>query len=133
MNLIIEDIRRNVVAQASISTYIKSRFYPGSLASLKNPQYPCVNIEYDVGGVSDSDIPKYQSLPCSITAWTRSSLDEAFNIYEAVYNFLEKWNYRDSDRMFVMHETTRPVPLYDDIDKVFYVSGRWLIQAIKRN
>jgi len=132
MNKLIEDIRKSIIGETAITNYIYNHFYPGHLVSIKNPIYPCANIEFDTGGYADEDIPKFQVLPCSINSYSRASANEASAIYDLIFDFLQKWLYRDTDRMFIMQETMRPVQLYDDIDKVYYQAGKWVVKLIKR-
>ncbi|GAH31708.1 unnamed protein product, partial [marine sediment metagenome] len=48
----VELLRRAVIEDAPVVEKIGSRFYPGELATVSRPKYPCANFSF-TGGVPD--------------------------------------------------------------------------------
>jgi len=124
-------IRNKVLANSNVSALIEDRFYPAELSEVINPSYPCANFRMS-SGARDSDTNLLILIPFRIWVWSELSYDEDYNIYEKIYDVLQrKVNDQDSIR-YRCKEITTPTEAYDPESRLYYIIASWRGRIIKK-
>jgi len=122
-------IRNNVLADATVKGFISNRFYPAEPGVYRVPRYPCANFRIS-GGVTDSDVKDYKKPDLVIWVHSKRSLDEAYKVYEAIFNVLHNELLSEDERGIVCKEDTRPMEAYEPADELFFLRTSWAIRMI---
>ena len=122
-----------VIWNSLLVALIADRFYPSELALIENPTYPCVNFSIDMASGAGRDIPKIHSINFGIWAWDKTSIDQAYAVYEAVFNIFERQLLTSSDAYALLFQISSPFNLYDPVTQAYGWFGRWNANVTQRN
>lgn len=127
-------LRRNVIANATVASLIKSRFTPGELATVSRPEYPCANFAF-TGGTPDADYSAVGTPAFRIWSWARGQdggYSKTHEIYEAIRAVLDNERFSDDDCYAVFKMMGEPIDSYDAISGVYGTMGTWRVRKISR-
>lgn len=122
-------IRKTVLAGVTVQTLISNRFYPAEPGIYKVRKYPCANFRIS-GGAIDPDVKEYKKPGLVIWTHSKKSYDEAYEVYEAIFDVLHNELLSEDDRGIVCKEDTRPMEAYEPADEIFYLRASWAIRMI---
>lgn len=122
-------IRKIVLADATVKSLISNRFYPGEIGIWRNIRYPCANFRIG-GGMTDSDVKDFKKPTLLIWTWSKKSYDEAYKVYEAIFNVLHNELLSENGRGIVCKEDIRPMEAYEPADGSYYLHASWAIRMI---
>jgi len=125
-------IRDTVLADATVISYISSRFYPAGPGVYKITQYPSANFRASGGGI-DPDVERYKTPNLTIWVWSKKSYDEAYKVYNAIYSVLYNELLTKDNRSFVCTTTNTPTEAYEPAENTFYLYCSWSIKMINYN
>ena len=115
-------LRRNIIADATVAGLISHRFYPGELATVERPRYPCANFAFQGGG-TDPDYGAIGTRLFKIWAWSKSDYDNTREIYAAIKAVIDNERFADSECYVVFKQVAEPINYYEAIDKVYCTTG----------
>ena len=125
-------LREVALGDSLLVALIVDRFYPSEIAFIANPVYPCVNFSIDVASGADRDIPKIHSINFGIWAWDKTSIDQAYAVYEAVFNIFERQLLTSSAAYALLFQISSPFNLYDPVTQAYGWFGRWNAHVTQR-
>lgn len=122
-------LRRKVIEDTTVAALIGSRFYPGELATVDRPRYPCANFAFQ-GGATDPDYGAIGTRTFKIWAWSKDDYDNTREIYAAIKAVLDNERFTDSECYVVFKQITEPIDYYEAIDKVYCTVGNFRAKRI---
>ncbi len=125
-------MREQALANSTLTGLISDRFYPSELPLIANPVFPCANFNFDVGIGADRDAPVIHEVSFFLNAWSNVSYDEAYSIYDAVFDVFEKADLKDTNVMALLFEESSPLEDFDSLSRTYSVRARWSGTAIDR-
>ena len=126
-------LREAALGDSSITSLVGDRFYPSQIALVADPQYPCINFSIEPSSGADRDIPKIHSVNFGIWTWEKTSIDQAFTVYEAVFNLFERQLLTSSEVYALLLQISSPFNLYDPVTQAYGWFGRWNAHVTQRN
>ena len=125
-------VRNNVLADATVKSFISNRFYPAGPGVYKITHYPAANFRASGGGI-DSDVERYKTPTLTIWVWSKKSYDEADKVYNAIYSVLYDELLTKDNRSFVCKTTNTPTEAYEPAENTFYLYCSWTIRMVNYN
>jgi len=122
-------LRQEALKDATLYALIQDRIYPAEMALIEDPGFPCINFKI-YGGSIEGRVKEFADIIVDFWAWSRSSFDQALEVYQALFDFLEFTRLANETIAVVFQETTRPVESYDPDLSAWYVMGRWSARYI---
>ena len=111
---ILQLIRKSISEESIIYSYVGSRVYPQHLATVKDPEFPCVTL-YFSGGKSPGCIKVNARDMVYIKVCSDKNYKECYAIYDAIYmNVLHNKRLSDDNYHLVCREIRRPRPYLDN-------------------
>ncbi|MBA7680227.1 hypothetical protein ES703_88538 [subsurface metagenome] len=129
----VELLRREVIEDAPVVEKIGSRFYPGELATVSRPKYPCANFSF-TGGVPDADIKDIGMKTFKIWAWAKGDqggYDKTREIHKAIRDVIDNKRFADTDCYVVFKMTGEPLDYYEAIDGIYATTGVFRVRVIQ--
>jgi hypothetical protein len=126
-------IARYLISDSALFQLVRGRVYPGEIAEIKDPQYPCITYKV-VGGNTDREIKEVKGLVLNFWVYSKVSLEECYRIYDTLSDRLFDAFLQDTSGIKVLRpkEVIAPVS-YTDVDGMIYrVAGRWSTELIKQ-
>lgn len=111
-------LRRKVIENAAVVALIGSRFYPGELATVELPRYPCANFAFQ-GGSTDPDYGAIGTRLFKIWSWSKADYDKTREIYAAIKAVIDNERFTDSECYVVFKQVAEPINYYEVIDKIY--------------
>lgn len=127
-------LRRQVIEDATVAGLIEARFYPGELATVATPKYPCANFSF-MGGSSDLDIKDIGTSSFKIWAWAKGNqggYDKTREIYRAIKAVIDNQRFSDDDCYAVFKMTGEPMDYFEALDSIYCTVGIWRVRTIAR-
>jgi len=119
-----EALRKAIIGTTEVRSLIGDRFYPGHLAKIPNPVYPCACFSVD-GGNPDPDMPPISMPTFNIWVYSKNSFDESWRIYEKIKKAIHHSLVSTTEGRWITKEDTNPFEVYDDIGKIYFISAGW--------
>ncbi len=129
----IELLRREVIEDSTVSGLIGSRFYPGELATVGRPTYPCANFSF-TGGVPDVDIKDIGTKTFKIWAWAKGNqggYDKTREIFKAIRDVIDNKRFADTDCYVVFKMTGEPLDYLEAIDMIYSTVGVFRVRVVQ--
>lgn len=120
-----EILRTTLINNSQIYAKVQDRVYPGFLATIPNPIYPCMNFAFIMGGSVDKDVKEISDEGFRVWVWSTNSYDEAREIYKLIFDSLHQIMFRNSEVKVLFEETGRPIENFDEIERTYYLVGTW--------
>jgi len=127
-------LRRQVIENATVAGLIGSRFYPGELATVGTPQYPCANFSF-VGGTPDIDIKAVGMKAFKIWTWAKGDqggYDKTHEIHRAIRAVIDNERFSDDDCYAVFKMTGEPLDYFEALDSIYCTVGTWRVRTIAK-
>jgi hypothetical protein len=110
---IIQLLRKKMIENNIITSFVGTRVYPENLASVKDPQFPCITIFFKEGQPTGC-IKEIAKDTIVIHVCSEKNYKECFEIYDAIYkNVLHNQRFTDDNYNVVSRETKRPMMQQD--------------------
>jgi len=110
---ILQIVRKGIIGDSTVFSYTGSRIYPEHLATVKNPEYPCITL-YFKGGESPGCIKENAKDNVYIKVCSDKSYRECYEIYDPIYmNILHNKRLSDGNYHIICREIMRPRPYID--------------------
>ena len=129
----VELLRREVIEDSTVAGLISSRFYPGELATVGRPEYPCANFSF-TGGVPDADIKDIGTKTFKIWAWAKGNqggYDKTREIYKAIRDAIDNKRFADTDCYVVFKMIGEPLDYFEPIDGIYCTTGVFRVRVIE--
>lgn len=115
-----EAFRAFVLADDTVEELIEDRFYGAYLATFytTSTSFPLATFTIDSG----KETLYYRDFNIDIKAYSNQHYDEAHDVYQAIYNVLRQ---STTDIRTVIHVATSTSELYDEVSRLYVVTGRF--------
>jgi len=131
---ILQIIRKAISEDEGIYSLTEGRVYPEHLATVRNPEFPCVTL-YFKGGVSSGPIKESAKDSVHIKVCSRKDYKECYLIYDSIYmNVLHNKRLTDGNYHIVCRERMRPRAYIDKKGSppLYYVEARFEVFSQRR-
>ena len=119
-----ELVQYKVLTSQTVRDLIAARIYPHRLESVKDPTLPCACVD-GLGGSYVSRLPKVGMIPFSLWCWSRTSIEEAFDIHDAVFSVLHAQQFYFGTVSCVCEEFGPPIDDYEEDLDGYYAMTSW--------
>jgi len=126
-----EDVIQGIVNIGSLNEKLGGRIYPSELALVREPEFPCVNIDItdDLSPVKMlSDKIRFATL--RIWAWSQESHYETRKIYEPIKELFNNKRRTKNETSIVYSEISGPTEVADKETNVYGVMTLWEVKII---
>lgn len=122
-------IWKNLLSQATVTTFVSSRIFPTHIATIANPTYPLVCFSI-TGGINHDVVKEFGETDFTIYEYSTQSYDQCWQIHKAIYDYLHRRNFSESGIHFDCFEIVAPVMIYYDEDKAYCLASRWKAEGL---
>ncbi|MFN3467388.1 MAG: hypothetical protein ACK4WF_06765 [Candidatus Brocadiales bacterium] len=126
-------IARYLISDSVLFLLVRGRVYPGEIAEIKDPQYPCVTYKV-VGGGTDREVKEVKGMTLNFWVYSKVSLEECYKIYDTLSDRLFDAFLQGTSGTKVLRprEVMAPVSYTDVGGTIYRVAGRWSVELIKQ-
>lgn len=125
MNSLRALLRSTAVNDSTLTGLVEERFYPDEIALIENPTYPCINFSIGGGDGAERTAPKFHYPEIEFWTWSTVSKDEAWQVYQALFDVFEQQRLVSSEVYVVLFERSHPQETYDPIARAYGLYSRW--------
>ena len=125
-------VRKQLLSLKAIRDLIATRCYPNELASVHDPEYPCINFVLNPGPTVGMAVEAGQTI-LQVWTWSQASYDEAGELMSLVSNKLAGQRIETDECYVALTINMSPEQLFDDADTLYGYVMRYTIMYIERN
>ena len=122
-------IQRLLALPAVTSITTAARIYPGELATVPNPIYPCVNVVVQGSGVA-AELIAIKDARAVIYVWSSSGYDQCHTIMDAIKAGMHRQKLTYDTMNIVPRMITDALETYDSTAQAHGVITNWRIQGV---
>jgi hypothetical protein len=120
---------RRIREDATLFSTISGRIYPGDLASVINPTYPCMTVKFQ-GGVPDEYNTDLGDGSVLIQYYSTKSYSDCWTMYKQTKSIIDFQVFSDSEVTIRLTKSGLPFERFDQESRIYILTDDWNVFMI---